>query len=189
MIASLDETILALRGSGQSLRGRARRTAGRGMNPRAGNHVGAVEHFREAFGLVALADPPGDVADGSCSDYHLSGEKALMLAVLEDAIRCFQEHLRSPRDNPRRLSRQAEEWARADDWDWPFSFNNVCDTLGLNPHALRTALFRWKDRRLTSRGTDGTPSKVYRLHLRARPLKKLGSPSAGPRREARPGSG
>src|SRR5689334_6480169 len=36
-----------------------------------------------------------------------AGEKALMLAVLEDGIRCFQEHLKNPRVRPRLLARQA----------------------------------------------------------------------------------
>ena len=75
---------------------------------------------------------------------YLSGEKALMLAVLEDAIRCFRNQLRNPRHKPRLLSELAEEWIRADDWDWPFSFNNVCDTLRLEPAALRPTLLRSK---------------------------------------------
>ena len=48
----------------------------------------------------ALALPRGD------SDF--SPEKALMLAILEDAIRCFQEYFRTTRARPRMLSRQAD---------------------------------------------------------------------------------
>lgn len=104
------------------------------------------------------------------SDSYLSGEKALMLAVLEDAIRCFQEHLRNPRANPRLLSQQAESWIRAEDYDWPFSFNNVCEALGMNPSALREALLRWKAARSAeaSSSSGRAPRKVYRLHLRTR---------------------
>jgi len=116
---------------------------------------------------------PDQMQSGYRRDSHISGEKALMLAVLEDGIRCFQEHLTNPRSNPRLLSRQAEEWIGAADWDWPFSFNNVCDTLGIDPDALRQKLFDWKGQRLaekTEAGDAPTPSdkKVYRLHLRTK---------------------
>src|SRR5207245_1664122 len=76
---------------------------------------------------------PEQFFEGARRDSQASGEKALMLAVLEDGIRCFQEHLRNPRSNPRLLSQQAEAWIRAIDYDWPFSFNNVCETLGIDP--------------------------------------------------------
>ena len=40
---------------------------------------------------------PEQFFEGARRDSYISGEKALMLAVLEDGIRCFQEHLRNPR--------------------------------------------------------------------------------------------
>ncbi len=114
---------------------------------------------------------PDQLQQGFRRDSYLSGEKALMLAVLEDGIRCFQEHLTNPRSNPRLLSKQAEEWIRAVDYEWPFSFNNVCETLGIDPDALREKLLTWKAKRLEAAGaTNATPttSKVYRLHLRTK---------------------
>ena len=126
-------------------------------------------------GLADLFSPdivlPEQFFEGARRDSYVSGEKALMLAVLEDGIRCFQEHLRNPRSNPRLLSRQAEEWIRAVDYDWPFSFNNVCETLGIDPAALRAALLAWKSKRFAEQGQTGpTPhaKKVYRLHLRTK---------------------
>ena len=115
---------------------------------------------------------PAQFFEGARRDSLASGEKALMLAVLEDGIRCFQEHLRNPRSNPRLLSQQAEAWIRAVDYDWPFSFNNVCETLGIDPSALRGALLAWKTKRLVEREANGGPTpaakKVYRLHLRTK---------------------
>jgi len=115
---------------------------------------------------------PEQFFEGARRDSYISGEKALMLAVLEDGIRCFQEHLRNPRSNPRLLSEQAETWIRAIDYEWPFSFNNVCETLGIDPSALRTALLTWKAKRLAERDSciEPTPTakKVYRLHLRTK---------------------
>ena len=58
------------------------------------------------------------------------------------------------------------------DYDWPFSFVNVCETLGIDPAALRSALLDWKAKRLAERETNGGPTpaakKVYRLHLRTK---------------------
>jgi hypothetical protein len=128
------------------------------------------ESLADLFGPDILL--PEQFFEGARRDSYISGEKALMLAVLEDGIRCFQEHLRNPRSNPRLLSQQAEEWIRAVDYEWPFSFNNVCETLGIDPSALRGALLAWKAKRLAERGLSDTPTptakKVYRLHLRTK---------------------
>jgi len=128
-------------------------------------------------GLPELFAPdiilPEQFSGGVRRDSQASGEKALMMAVLEDGIRCFQEHLRAPRANPRLLSQQAEVWIGAVDYEWPFSFNNICETLGIDPSALRAALFAWKMARLAGRSTGANGStavakKIYRLHLRTK---------------------
>lgn len=64
-------------------------------------------------------------------------ELALMLAILEDAVACYRKSLKRPRQNPEILARQAEFWFRLDDWDSPFSFNNICEALQLDPVATR----------------------------------------------------
>jgi hypothetical protein len=135
-----------------------------------------ARHSRDPEVLAELFGPdivlPEQFFEGARRDSYVSGEKALMLAVLEDGIRCFQEHLRNPRSNPRLLSQQAEQWIKAVDYDWPFSFNNVCETLGIDPSALRAALLTWKTKRLAERGLTDAPTptakKVYRLHLRTK---------------------
>jgi len=114
---------------------------------------------------------PEQILAGARHDSVISGEKSLMLAVLEDGIRCFQGHLTNERSNPILLAKQAEEWIRAVDYDWPFSFNNVCETLGISPEALRTSLLSWKAaQRPTPENHGATPTekKVYRLHLRTK---------------------
>jgi len=107
---------------------------------------------------------PEQFFQGARKDSYVSGEKALMLAVLEDGIRCFQEHLRNPRSNPRLLSQEAEEWIGAIDY--------VCETLGIDAAALRGALLAWKRKRLADASNAGRPTptekKVYRLHLRTK---------------------
>ncbi len=64
-------------------------------------------------------------------------ERALMLAVLEDAVACYAGRLKAPRENPKILRRQAAFWLSCEDWESPFSFNNVCEALALDPTALR----------------------------------------------------
>lgn len=64
-------------------------------------------------------------------------EHELRLAILQDAIDCYHFQLKRPRQNPEILARQAEFWISLDDWNSPFSFNNVCEALGLDPAATR----------------------------------------------------
>jgi hypothetical protein len=74
-------------------------------------------------------------------------ERALMLAVLEDAIACYAGRLKAPRENPKILRRQAAFWLSCEDWDSPFSFNNVCEALALDPTALRERILSDADAR------------------------------------------
>ena len=117
---------------------------------------------------------PQQFFDGPRGDSDFSPEKALMLAILEDAIRCFQEYFRTTRARPRMLSRQAERWIRTRDWNWPFSFNNVCDALGIDPDCMRDALLRMKYERLMAeqnprpRPMAAQAGRIVRLNARAK---------------------
>src|SRR5882672_10265351 len=68
-------------------------------------------------------------------------ERALMRAVLEDAIRCLVGEL-GPRHQRGALAAEAREWIEVADPRWPFSFENVCDGLGLDAANLRRRLLR-----------------------------------------------
>jgi hypothetical protein len=72
-------------------------------------------------------------------------EQRLMLAVLEDAVWCFQNGLLSKDKRKRGLSREAEEWLTEDTGDRLFSFNEICELLGLESMYLRKHLLRWKE--------------------------------------------
>ena len=75
-------------------------------------------------------------------------ERRLVVAVLEDAVDCFQKHIRAHDDKARQLFLDAEEWISSEDRSWPFSFENVCDLLQINPEYLRRGLIAWRDRQL-----------------------------------------
>ena len=72
------------------------------------------------------------------------GEKRLLLAMLEDAVHCFQTYLLARKPHERRLFQEAEEWIDSGDSQWFFSFENICEILGIHPGGLRDALKQWK---------------------------------------------
>lgn len=76
---------------------------------------------------------------------HLEPEKDLMFAALEDAVRCYRAYAFAKSSASRRLYRDAEKWLWKNDWDWCFSFRNICEVLGLDPFCLRRGLLRWKE--------------------------------------------
>jgi hypothetical protein len=68
-----------------------------------------------------------------------------MRAVLQDAILCYLGRAKRRRVDSRILSREAEHWIRVRDWESPFSFNNVCEALGLCHESTRRTILAWKD--------------------------------------------
>jgi hypothetical protein len=76
------------------------------------------------------------------------GERRLMLAILEDAVDCFQKYLGTKESRGRLLCSDAEEWFMSDDRSWLFSFVNVCEILGLQPDFIRQGLQDWKAKQL-----------------------------------------
>jgi hypothetical protein len=82
------------------------------------------------------------------------GQRRLMIAVLEDAIECFQKYVDTKDTRGRQLGNEAEEWFLTDDPNWLFSFANVCETLDLNPDFLRQGLLAWKAKRKVYQSSD-----------------------------------
>lgn len=70
-----------------------------------------------------------------------AGERALMRAVLEDAMRCLAGEIGPVRERPQ-LALEARAWIEAVDVRWPYSFMNVCDHLGFEADQLRGRLLR-----------------------------------------------
>jgi hypothetical protein len=80
--------------------------------------------------------------------FHLEPERVLMLAVLEDAIVCFQDNLGATCKRKKALHLDAEEWILDDDKSYLFSFENVCEALNFDPLYLRQGLVSWKESKL-----------------------------------------
>ena len=84
---------------------------------------------------------------------HLEAEQELMLAVLEDAVTCFQGYFAARDKKEARRFREAEDWIlQQDKSDWLLPFDNVCETLGLAPGYIREGLLRWRHHRTKVNG-------------------------------------
>lgn len=101
----------------------------------------------------------------------LEPEQRLMLAILEDAVHCFQKYISAGDRRRKGLFRDAEEWIMEEDDDWVFSFDNVCHALGLNPAYLRQGLLRWRRKklpylRLVRKAEGRSPDRIPRYNNR-----------------------
>ena len=86
----------------------------------------------------------------------LEPEKRLMLAILEDAVNCFQENLSAESGKRKILFDDVEQWIRADGSDWVFSFDHICEALGFTPAYVRQGLLRWQEKNRSKRFKGGT---------------------------------
>jgi hypothetical protein len=109
-------------------------------------------HKRSSGGNVAFDNQEDDlnvmnlqsVTGGESRTGQLTGTKALMQAVLEDGIRSFLS-------SSRLLAGEAEFWIYSRRRQSPFCFTVVCETLGLNPDAVRKMLRRMKSQNIPPR--------------------------------------
>ena len=74
-----------------------------------------------------------------------SGEERLMLALLKDGIDCFFRYLPATDNKGREIFEETDVWIFEDSSDRVFSFENVCETLGIDPSYLRAKLKQWKE--------------------------------------------
>ncbi len=75
---------------------------------------------------------------------YRSGERALMWAVFADGIDAYRRNAHAPSLRQRAEFKEALQWMLSTDWDWPFSFVNLCETFGFDPQGVRRKLRLWK---------------------------------------------
>jgi hypothetical protein len=115
----------------------------------------APQQFYGTFKSACLPDP----------------ERRLIAAMLEDAVSCLSRDPRRCTRQQHRAFEKAEQWITAtDDTTWIFSFNNVCETLELDPDYLRRGLCRWIETNQLRR-SPAPPLKKYRTGARQRKLR------------------
>jgi hypothetical protein len=77
------------------------------------------------------------------SPYRFPAER-LMMAVLEDAVRCYIKSARARSWSGRHDFATVREWIRQHDRTRLFSFESICDALALDPDRIRAGLGAWK---------------------------------------------
>ncbi len=77
---------------------------------------------------------------------QLEPEKRLMLAILENAVTDFQKYIHARDSVGRQKFREAKDYISKQDSNWLFSFENICEVLGLNPNYVRQGLIRWEEK-------------------------------------------
>jgi hypothetical protein len=90
-------------------------------------------------------------------------EEKLMLAVLENAIEYFQKYVHAKDERGKKLFQEAEEWISDKGSDWLYSFENICEVLGLHPDYMRQGLLCWKETRLKGRSIQAHDAGRARL--------------------------
>jgi hypothetical protein len=106
--------------------------------------------------------------------FQLEPEKKLMLAILEDAVACFQKYMFTRDGKGKALFREAEQWIEGNGKDGIFAFDSVCEMLGFDPDYLRRGLAVWKDKARSQH----PQVKIYRLAPRQKKPKR-GVPMSG----------
>jgi hypothetical protein len=142
-------------------------------------------HDLEESSLARLASP--DVLTpaqyyGRIRSQHPEAHamKRLMLAVLEDALRCLQIYAEGCNPAHRQACGEAETWILDRRAQGPFAFDTICEALGIQADYLRDGIRRWRvqlsngldSRRLHRRSVRGsvpTSSLVRRRSNRSEP--------------------
>jgi hypothetical protein len=106
-----------------------------------------------------------------CSNSLSEPEKRLMLALLKDAVASYQEYVGARDRRGRTLFREAEDWIMDDNWDSVCSFDYVCEVLGFQPGYIRSALVRWKEKKIGTKPKldpllSGEKGRKRRVHNR-----------------------
>lgn len=102
----------------------------------------------------------------------LEGEARLLFTVLEDAVRIYVRYGKLKRSPSRLEFAEVQRWFHAQD-DAPFSFEYVCDSLEIDPEALRKALQNLKAKDFPTKQI----SSIGRRHL----IRSKRSRDTGPR--------
>ncbi|MGH7813190.1 MAG: hypothetical protein ACREQI_04215 [Candidatus Binataceae bacterium] len=138
-----------------------------------------MEWENSSLGSLFVPDilTPEQFYDSRRDDSSIRPVKKLMMAILEDALRCFQNNADAKGGTRKRLFQEAEQWLCGEGGDGPFSFETVCETLGIEPSFLRNGLREWRGQQLA-----GT---ALRRLARRSPVVHTGRISAPAQREAR----
>jgi hypothetical protein len=126
------------------------------MNSQNGRNNPPIENIGSAFDRVSSLFQVDTLAAQQFHDTYRrkipqQPEIRLMLAVLEDAINCYQDNLFAVNKKRVQLFKEAEQWFMDDDASWIFSFVSICSILDLEPDYFRVGIRRWAATQRNSR--------------------------------------
>ena len=117
--------------------------------------------------IGSLFQPDTLLAEDYFSNFRrkipLEPERSLLLAVLEDGVRCFQENLFAISGKRRTLFDEAREWIFSDDDSWFCSFVSICTLMNFDPDYLRRGLRHWEAEARKAAQKDSQPVESERL--------------------------
>ncbi|HTM10669.1 MAG TPA: hypothetical protein VL754_19945 [Verrucomicrobiae bacterium] len=106
-------------------------------------------------------------------------ERRLMVAVLEDAVLRFRKNAAAKTEEGKAIFAEEQQWLFGPGEDGPFSFESICDALGIDPSYLRRGLSRWARAQQKGFGAmlsmvplllgEGIPAAARRALLNHRP--------------------
>jgi hypothetical protein len=73
-------------------------------------------------------------------------ERRLMIAVLEVGVNDYLKNAGARDPHRRALFAEAEQWIEDREATWLYSFENICNVLGIDPDYVRRGLHAWRDR-------------------------------------------
>ena len=79
-------------------------------------------------------------SDEDLTSYGDEPEHGLLSALLFDGVQAYLSATTSSNQEEKMRFEEAFLWVQEEDPDYVFSFNNVCDSLGIHPDALRLGL-------------------------------------------------
>lgn len=121
--------------------------------------------MEEAYLLQADASLPSRYWETVAKKDQLEPERKLLLAVLENAIRTYRQYVFTPS----RLLREVEDWLFAEERDHPFSFETICDALGLNAECVRRGILRSQSKRTVNQASTAGVKNKRQHHTRLDP--------------------
>jgi hypothetical protein len=147
------------------------------------------DHFSGSMGLGGLFDAinipdlmtPGQFADMVGKSSELEPEQRLKLAILEDAIACYlkvapipgysgEDRLEQVSNRKRRMHAEALEWIEGA--DAPITFEDCCESLGINPEWMRAGILRGPVSALPGHGQAGRDCKIGTPRHRGRQFRR-----------------
>jgi hypothetical protein len=139
------------------------------MDDTAVRWSGHAESLSTDVAVPRMVEPdvllPSQMFDHFRGHAVLEAERRLMLAILEDAVACYQKYAGATGVRARRLFREAQEWFDEENVAWVFSFESICAVLDIDPDYFREHLARWRDDLLAQ--PPDVRARVGRVRLRA----------------------